>query len=552
MSKVTNNSSNEKEKTKKNPLENPLISTEERAIEAEVLKTFYPLQSSNPTYVTPTDTTHNPLTLLHPKPSSHDHDEEEKISPFITGLPDMKEIINSPEVPFHRKHSTATNHSSDSSGYATATSGHISKNHSINTDAFSDAPSRRQTFTGITNDENYWLETNRTLYYNNNPLRSANHSITSGVGNACNSINETINQSIHSNHSEDDLPPPFFPSSATSSSSTIGGGSKRNQKGGVKISDTIQEIIREESETTKNSSFIDLEKERKETESMAGPVSIAGTHSSGNSSQELDKPLLSTVSISRPSDSNDYLCCCRDYCFPCLDNNTHPPNNILHNSNNNSNTSSSSSSSSWFDCLINCFSCFHLFSSSSFDSISIQRMKQKQGIEVGDLYEFIPTKEIPYFLVYDSPNINHRYYTVIRRPNSILFILQVNGNYKFIQCNGYEGWIYLPNSVIYPHSVSQDLTTAAASTENNNSSASRPTHHHHNYKQSVLRLIDSYPLYKEWNGDNSFFCNGKIMIGKDRNFFLFTLFGILASSSTFFFFVIDDLSDYYIYKVRVM
>jgi hypothetical protein len=541
----------------------------------------------------------------------------------------QREVINSPDSGFNRKHSTATNHSSDSSGgYATATSGNdplSTKTHSINTEGYGDPPSRRQTFTGITSDENYWLETNRGSFKSGtNPsfpsFRGAgnNHNFTAfGAGNACHLINETINNnsigsadskednfsmidysSLYSKRKDDSMLASSSSSNPSSPVSSPKRNSKKSNKGNKVMISEEKQVINEmdqammiENEKSENNGKRKISGEdRKESNSTTLPSSsYTSSNKTGTSSLEsglligdkstIVSSLMSpTTSVSRSishhhhNKQSTHICCYSDYCFPC--DGSSPYNNTGIDQPNQSGC-----------CLSSCLdssTCCCPSSSSSYTNLI--KLQNKKAIEIGDLYEFFPTKEIPYFLLYESPNINHRYFTIIRKQSSLIFVLAINGNYKLIQSNGFEGWIYLPNNIIYPSFALLNSGGSRSSSSvggsgigssgvgsggnvGHNNSIERTQHESMMSSSSsawsflffpfaffrsntnALRLIDSYPLFKEWTGENHFLCNGKIMLGKDKSFFFGTLFFTIGSAATFFLFVINDLSSYFVYKV---
>jgi hypothetical protein len=566
---------------KNSTLENPLLEEKELApVEfpaSTEVRNYYPLQQN----------THNPLFIEDPHeskaPESVEH--QQPPSPAITGLPPIpdKVSISTPDLPLNRKHSTQTNQSSDGSGgYQTATSGDQSKNHSITTDSqFVDALSRRQTFTGITSDENYWHEGKGPRSYSNPPLFRNPSSLTmSTAGNACNLINERINSSsLRSADSsenfglidftkyqkkEDQLPSP----------------ASSNSDGKMKYSRSI--TFGEEDQVVNNNNFNDPNNGNNNNNEQVfsedpstHPVKLPSTSlsarnesaanntvGSGSSSQELlvnnnnnnNNNNNYSASISRPSTTRvtaSQFCCVADYCLPCIENGSPPYSKLS--------SESSSQSTLW-----NCFNCCYFltsfpwcFSNSFSSSYLSKKNPEKNTIEVGDLYEFHPRKEIPYFLLYESPNINHRYYTIIRKPSSMIFILGINGNYKLIQSNGYEGWIYLPNNVIYPAApgLSRNQSEENPSITNSARKSAEKDPEKSSQKTLIpkasncLQLVDHYPLYKEWNGENYFFLGGKVMLGNDKTFFLLTLLAYLGCSATFFFLVLDDLTEALVWKV---
>jgi hypothetical protein len=449
-----------------------------------------------------------------------------------------------------------------------------------------------------------------------------------GSGNACHLINETINNnsigsadgkednfsmidysSLYSKRKED---PTLASSSSSNPSSPVTSpkrtSRKSNKRNKVMISEEKQVIDEMDRATTIDNESVDTNgkrkvsgEDRKESNSTTLPSSsYTSSNKTGTSSLEgglligdkstIVSSLMSpTTSVSRSishhhhNKQSTHICCYSDYCFPCDGSTTY----------NNTGIEQPTQSGCCFSgCYEGCSCCCPTSSSSSF--YHHMKIQNKKGIEIGDLYEFFPTKEIPYFLLYESPNINHRYFTIIRKQSSLIFVLAINGHYKLIQSNGFEGWIYLPNNIIYPsfallnggsRSSSTAGTAAGGSGSGSggggnvghNNSIERTQHeammssNNHSSSSSssawsfllfpfaffrsntnALRLIDSYPIYKEWTGENHFLCNGKIMLGKDKSFFFGTLFFTVGSSATFFLFVINDLSDYFVYKVRML
>jgi palmitoyltransferase ZDHHC9/14/18 len=59
----------------------------------------------------------------------------------------------------------------------------------------------------------------------------------------------------------------------------------------------------------------------------------------------------------------------------------------------------------------------------------------------------------------------------------------------------------------------------------------------------ILKSLDTYYRFLEWSGNNQFFCNGKVMVGSDFNFFLGTNILFIMPTLVFFIFVIPEM-DY--------
>lgn len=109
--------------------------------------------------------------------------------------------------------------------------------------------------------------------------------------------------------------------------------------------------------------------------------------------------------------------------------------------------------------------------------------------QLGALYKYTPTKYIPRLRLFDNNSVNARLKAIIRK-RSLIVIMETRGNWNYIIIREFEGWCQF--------SLRDEKIREA------------------------LQPVEEYRRYWEWQGDDVFCCNGKVMIGSDFNFFIFS------------------------------
>ena len=138
----------------------------------------------------------------------------------------------------------------------------------------------------------------------------------------------------------------------------------------------------------------------------------------------------------------------------------------------------------------------------------------------GELYLFIPSKKFPKLRLFKTRSNTAPLKCIIRRKCLVVITESVDG-WHYILCNELEGWCRMGNAAFSPNG-------------------------------GILTNLTFYRRYMEWGGNNSFFCDGRIMVGSDFNFFLFTNFLFITPSALFFVFVIPDMDFSILFGVLML
>lgn len=125
----------------------------------------------------------------------------------------------------------------------------------------------------------------------------------------------------------------------------------------------------------------------------------------------------------------------------------------------------------------------------------------------GRLFSFTPSKKIPKLRVYVDRKGSCLKGNI--RKKSLVVVVHTIDDWHYVVCDKLEGWC--------------QVDTAYAD------------------REGVLTAIDQYHRHEEWKGNNRFFCGGKVMVGSDFNFFIFTNVVFIILSALFFAFVIPDM-----------
>lgn len=137
-----------------------------------------------------------------------------------------------------------------------------------------------------------------------------------------------------------------------------------------------------------------------------------------------------------------------------------------------------------------------------------QPLNPCQGLQIGQLYRFHPSVDLPKLLLYRSALKDCRDAFVLRRPTIFIVLGRQEHLYKVI-CAGCEGWI------------NQDIKVLL--------------------DRRKFELIKEYRGYEDWQGNNYFLCSGRFMLGSHGAFFGFSLLYIALYSGLFFFFMVEKL-----------
>lgn len=131
--------------------------------------------------------------------------------------------------------------------------------------------------------------------------------------------------------------------------------------------------------------------------------------------------------------------------------------------------------------------------------------------DMGKLYLFTPTKTIPRLRLFDGNHLRASLKCIIRRETLLVLTESKEDNWHYILCQEYEGWCQF--------SLSDSKVREA------------------------LKPTQEYPRYLEWKGDNVFLCRGKLMLGSDFNFFIFTNILFVISCVAYFIFVVPFMYE---------
>lgn len=123
------------------------------------------------------------------------------------------------------------------------------------------------------------------------------------------------------------------------------------------------------------------------------------------------------------------------------------------------------------------------------------------------LYLFTPSKKTPILRLFRSRSTTSPLRCIIRR-KSLVVVNQTVGDWHHVLCNELEGWCRVDST-----------------------------------REGVLSRLSNYRRFLEWGGNNKFFCQGKVMVGSDFNFFLGTNAMFIIPSILFFIFVIPDMTQ---------
>ncbi len=144
--------------------------------------------------------------------------------------------------------------------------------------------------------------------------------------------------------------------------------------------------------------------------------------------------------------------------------------------------------------------------------------ESKIVLEVGQLYFFNPSLSYSRLVMLKNPSIKSPCVCVIRR-KSLLVVLGSDNSWRQVGCAGFEGWINVSNI----DSESKTFT-----------------------KTNKLQR------YEDWKGNNHIMCNGKVIMGSDRGFFVFSNAVIVIPTILYLVLVVPKMPNYWIHMVNVI
>ena len=130
-----------------------------------------------------------------------------------------------------------------------------------------------------------------------------------------------------------------------------------------------------------------------------------------------------------------------------------------------------------------------------------------QGLQIGQLYRFHPSEDLPKLLLYRSALKSCTDAFVLRKSTIFVVLGRQENMYKVI-CAGCEGWI------------NQDIKVLL--------------------DRRKFESLKDYRGYEDWQGQNYFLCQGRFMLGSHGHVFVFSLLYIALYSGIFFFYVVKE------------
>lgn len=136
-------------------------------------------------------------------------------------------------------------------------------------------------------------------------------------------------------------------------------------------------------------------------------------------------------------------------------------------------------------------------------------LQRRSNLELGGVYFFTPRQGLTRLVLLQKPAIKSVVVAIVPR-RALLIVLNTDGNWRLIQCCGFEGWINVASQAGKPLAAFQRM-------------------------EQIVR-------YQDWKGNNHLMCEGRVMLGADRGYFLVTNLLILIPSVLFFVYVNFKLS----------
>jgi hypothetical protein len=133
------------------------------------------------------------------------------------------------------------------------------------------------------------------------------------------------------------------------------------------------------------------------------------------------------------------------------------------------------------------------------------------------LWRFNPNEYKPLLRLYSNRTQDAAMKATIRRC-SLLIRTKIEGDWWYIVCAGFEGWVYLGNDNIDIDSKTKGI---------------------------LMERLYEVRRYEDWRGNNYFFLGGRVMIGSDAKMFCLTNALIFMPSALFFGCVLPRLNWYY-------
>lgn len=125
------------------------------------------------------------------------------------------------------------------------------------------------------------------------------------------------------------------------------------------------------------------------------------------------------------------------------------------------------------------------------------------------VYLFTPSNNYLRLRLYKEKRRESSLHAIVRR-RSLMIVITRSSDWWFIICIGFTGWCYIPPECL---------------------------------TSGTIRPISKFRRYEDWKGNNYFFLNGKVIMGSDFKFFLFTNVFLISVSLSLFVLVIPYMQD---------